>query len=529
MKKLVVVVATVILVAGMVGCAPVQYSLTVSSTEGGRVTGPGEGTFDYGEGEVVNLVAEAEEGYRFENWTGDVGTIDDVNAASTTITMNDNYSIAANFIAQYVLTIDSTDGGEVTIPGEGSFNYDEGTIVILEASPDTGYRFVSWTGDVSTIAGVEDVTTTITMNGDYTITANFVQGQLIQNWYDLHAIRNNLGGIYLLMNDLDSTTAGYTELASPNANGGAGWEPIGRGTRTLPFTGSFNGQGHEIRDLFIGRSGEDGVGLFGDVDEIGIVENLGVMNAEVTGEQWVGGLVGYNRGTVSNSYSTGNVTGDDDVGGLVGMNDLGSISNSFSSAKLSGNESVGGLVGYNHKHGTASDSYSTGNVIGNKAVGGLMGTHQGTVSNSYATSSVTGDWLVGGLVGDNDGTVTDSYSTGNVTGDDDVGGLVGMNDLGTISNSFSTGIVSGESYVGGLVGRNTYGTSSNSFWDIQTSGQSTSAGGTGETTVAMKNIATFSGAGWYIIAVALGEKNPTYTWNIVDGETYPFLHWQSAL
>jgi len=43
----------------------------------------------------------------------------------------------------------------------------------------------------------------------------------------------------------------------------------------------------------------------------------------------------------------------------------------------------------------------------------------------------------------------------------------------------------------------------------------------------MKSIATFSGAAWEIIAVASGFTNPSYIWNIVDDETYPFLSWQS--
>jgi hypothetical protein len=74
-----------------------QYSLNVSSTVGGWVTTPGGGTFTCGEGTVVQLGAYAEEGYHFLNWTGDVATVADVNAASTTITMNGNYSITANF------------------------------------------------------------------------------------------------------------------------------------------------------------------------------------------------------------------------------------------------------------------------------------------------------------------------------------------------------------------------------------------------------------------------------------------------
>ena len=41
----------------------------------------------------------------------------------------------------------------------------------------------------------------------------------IRDWNDLDDVRNNLGGQHILMNDLDSTTAGYEELASPTANG----------------------------------------------------------------------------------------------------------------------------------------------------------------------------------------------------------------------------------------------------------------------------------------------------------------------
>jgi uncharacterized repeat protein (TIGR02543 family) len=71
--------------------------LTISSTTGGEVTRPGEGSFPYYPGSVLNLVAKPEKGYRFVNWTGDVGTIANVNAAQTAITMNGDYSITANF------------------------------------------------------------------------------------------------------------------------------------------------------------------------------------------------------------------------------------------------------------------------------------------------------------------------------------------------------------------------------------------------------------------------------------------------
>jgi len=79
----------------------VNYDLTTSSTEGGSITEPGEDIFTYDEGTVVDLIAEAEEGYQFVEWTGNVSTIADVEAAATNITMNGDYSITANFEAGY--------------------------------------------------------------------------------------------------------------------------------------------------------------------------------------------------------------------------------------------------------------------------------------------------------------------------------------------------------------------------------------------------------------------------------------------
>jgi hypothetical protein len=151
--------------------------LTVSSSTGGTVTVPGEGTFPYDEGTVADLVAQAEEGYRFVNWTGDVSTVDDVNASSAKITMDDIYSITANFEAippvHYSLTISSTAGGVVTSPGQGTFTYNASTVVNLVASPLGCYYFVNWIGDVGTIANVNSASTTISMNGNYSIIANF--------------------------------------------------------------------------------------------------------------------------------------------------------------------------------------------------------------------------------------------------------------------------------------------------------------------------------------------------------------------
>jgi hypothetical protein len=179
MKRFSIFLVTVAFIAGIVGCVGVEYDLIISSTAGGSVTAPGEGTITYDEGEVVNLEATPDGSYHFVNWIGDVDDIADVEDPTTTITMNDDYSITANFVKHYDLIISSTVGGEVTAPGEGIFRYDGGTVVDLVATSDADYGFLNWTGDVDEIANVNNATTTITMNNDFAITANFEEGDSV--------------------------------------------------------------------------------------------------------------------------------------------------------------------------------------------------------------------------------------------------------------------------------------------------------------------------------------------------------------
>jgi parallel beta-helix repeat protein len=74
------------------------------------------------------------------------------------------------------LTVSSTGGGSVIKPGMGTFAYESGTVVELIAMPDWIYRFDKWTGDVRNILDVNTAPTNITVNGDYSIMANFSFG-----------------------------------------------------------------------------------------------------------------------------------------------------------------------------------------------------------------------------------------------------------------------------------------------------------------------------------------------------------------
>ena len=244
---------------------------------------------------------------------------------------------------RYDLTMAVAGGNGTATDLTNASPYAAGTEVSIKAVANSGYRFVNWTAPAGTFGNATSRQTTFTMPAqNVTVTANFAM--VAWDWYDLDAVRNNLTASYILMNDLDSSTAGYEELASPTANGGKGWQPIG--TRNNPFTGTFDGQECKIRDLCSNRPDEGYVGLFGYVDDGGIIKNLGVVNANVYGAL-VGSLVGINGGTVSDCYSTGNITGYMCVGGLVGANG-GTVRNCYSTGSVTLNYSegfVGGLVG----------------------------------------------------------------------------------------------------------------------------------------------------------------------------------------
>ncbi|UCJ17470.1 filamentous hemagglutinin N-terminal domain-containing protein [Pseudomonas sp. MM211] len=314
----------------------------------------------------------------------------------------------------------------------------------------------------------------------------------ITNWQQLHNINLNtttLGGHFTLNADLNQYSQGYYSLASATANGGAGWNTLG-GAADF-FAGTFDGQNHTLSDLTINASGPY-VGLFGFTDSSSVIRNIGLLDASVTsgGNDFVGALVGFNQGAISNAYATGSVEGRGYVGGLVGLN-TGTISSAYATVSVTGLESVGGLVGINN--GSISSAYASGDVAGDTSVGGLVGLNNGSISNAYATGNVTatGDYVggligrnvaatlnnvhatgsvtgagryLGGLAGYSKSTLQNAYATGNVTGTapeprtgtgDYVGGLIGYSE-GTISNAYATGNVIGKDrYIGGLVGYST--------------------------------------------------------------------------
>lgn len=178
----------------------------------------------------------------------------------------------------------------------------------------------------------------------------------------------------------------------------AGITVIPVGNSNTPFTGIFDGQGHSINNAVINLPGSDFVGLFGNIGFGGLVRNMGVINARIDGQLFIGGLAGGNSGTITSCYATGIISSPQTpdffsysyAGGLVGYNDFGSITSCYASATVSGNVNIGGLVGGNW-HGTIDYCYATGEVNGIGDVGGLVGeNYDGSIVSCFWNMQTSG-------------------------------------------------------------------------------------------------------------------------------------------
>jgi hypothetical protein len=158
-------------------------TLTTTAGTGGTVTTPATSPTQDCTGAVVDIVATPDTGYTFANWSGDTGTVAETGVASTTILMDASYSVQANFTAAPTaeLTVSSGAGGSVTTPPEAGspHEYNLGAVATIVATPDTGFEFTFWSGQTGTIANVNAASTTITMDADYSIMANFEATQAV--------------------------------------------------------------------------------------------------------------------------------------------------------------------------------------------------------------------------------------------------------------------------------------------------------------------------------------------------------------
>ena len=299
--------------------------------------------------------------------------------------------------------IGTTDSGEWTmpIPLNDSIDTVVGLVVKNDKRRSYRYRFI--------VSRLNIVAQSIDEDGDGLID--------ISDAMHLNAIRHRLdGSAYQHSEATDAIYCptgciGY-ELTADIDLAGIDWQPIG--SFSEPFTSVFRGNGHTISNLTIKSSNTIGIGLFGAIGGNGRVENIGLINVNITELSNVGSMAGYNFGTIINSYAYGQLVAiEGHAGGLVGRNIGGTIVNSYADVDVRANSIVaGGLVGIIGANGSIVNSYAFGDVqVSSGIAGGLVGTNdRGTkIHNSYAIGDVrTINGVVGGLTA-SEGLIVNSY------------------------------------------------------------------------------------------------------------------------
>ncbi len=304
------------------------------------------------------------------------------------------------------------------------------------------------------------------------------------------------------------------------------WTPIGNDSSRY-YTGTFDGRGRVITGLTFNNTSVDNVGLFGVIGSGGVVKNVRLAGGSIAGGHWVGGVAGWNGGTVANCHNTCPVSGADSVGGVTGgIVSSATVKNCSNAGDVSGAGIVGGVTGDSGR-GIVAGCRNTGKVSSTgSSVGGVAGWNGGTVKNCSNAGDVSGKDNVGGVAGEiTDGTVANCYNTGTVSGTGNyVGGVAGYNGSqgqgATVANCYNTGDVS-SSYAGGVVGANRY-TVSNACYNVAVATSVSGAIGTDFTSGA--NVTNVKGLGTAEMQGANALVNiglPEDVWVATPG--YPLL------
>lgn len=304
------------------------------------------------------------------------------------------------------------------------------------ASWDFGSKWIIWEGETRPFLQMEHDT-------------------MIANSHQLQLMLMDLTADYSLLTDVDMDVLDAAQMWGTDATQGNGFLPVGNSTQK--FTGSLNGHGFEISDLYIDRGAVTEAGLFGWVNSASSIDEVILNDVNITGFLNTGVLIGYcENGDVTDCHASGTVSGLSYVGGLVAWCGDNTISLSSSSCSVSSTSThAGGLLAYING-GTVENSSASGDVTNTDIyTAGLIGHNVGTVNNCQSYGNVTStSGTNGGFIGYNNGPVTscDSYGKLVNAGGDYSGGFIGWN-VGTVANCNSWGETNCTSpRIGGFVG-----------------------------------------------------------------------------
>ena len=251
----------------------------------------------------------------------------------------------------------------------------------INGTNNLGYPFFAWQQYPSQV----QPSGSGTVGDPYQITS-------LNNLYWISQNTSAWNKYYIQKNDIDASL-------TSNWNNGSGFSPIGNSSTY--FTGQYKGKGHIISNLYINRPTANYIGLFGTSN--GKLDSLGLEDVNITGGDYVGGLIGVNFfGTVTQCYTTGNVTVNYNFGGGLVGNNYRTISNCYTSCTLGGEAaSIGGLVSENftYNNGVITNSFSIASAAEGSTIAGFVSYNENTISNSFWDTEVSGTSSSGGGTG----------------------------------------------------------------------------------------------------------------------------------
>ena len=213
---------------------------------------------------------------------------------------------------------------------------------------------------------------------------------------------NKTGKIYYLTSDID--LGGKFDSSGNALDGNISWTPIG--IEDNSFSGTFDGNGHIISNMYVNRPNDDNNGLFGNANN-GYIKNLGIIKSLVIGKLANGGIVGIN-GVIKNLYSDSYVKGSAQTGGICGISCIVKNSYNIGNVENTGDGVTGSIVG---GWGIIYNSYNLGKVSSTSgSVGGISGWSSKIYSSYNIGEVVNGAGILG--FGTEDSVIMGSYNSG---------------------------------------------------------------------------------------------------------------------
>ena len=192
-------------------------------------------------------------------------------------------------------------------------------------------------------------------------------------WFAALVNNGDNGACAVLTADITVNTGVLCENGELAKNGDEliSWTPISE--KYYSYSGIFDGQNHTISGLYFNNPKEEQeAGLFRRLKASGKIINVGIVDSYFNGDDSVGGVCGWNNGTIKNCYYSGTVNGSYRVGGICGENDK-SIENCYHIGTVSGTRFVGSICGDNNKADVKNCYYDNSTGV-EKAIGEDTGT-----------------------------------------------------------------------------------------------------------------------------------------------------------